>query len=128
MHPVRVPGSGLATLAALALIALSGCSDRQPFPTSPRNETPSFLVVPGGGTWVTKAPMPTARNTLAAGAVNGVLYAVGGKTGNTCSGLTTVEAYDPVADAWTTKAPIPTGRFNPNAVGIGGLLYVVGGD
>jgi N-acetylneuraminic acid mutarotase len=129
MQQVSAPESArLTTLAALVLIALSGCSDQRTLPTSPPDETPSFLVAAGSGSWATKAPMPTARNTLTAAAVNGVLYAVGGKTGNTCSGLKTVEAYDPTADAWTTKAPMPTGRFNPSAVNIGGLLYVVGGD
>jgi hypothetical protein len=33
------------------------------------------------GTWTTKAPMPTARFNLAAGAVNGKLYAIGGTIG-----------------------------------------------
>ncbi len=32
----------------------------------------------GGGTWTTKAPMPTARSGAAVGEVNGLLYAVGG--------------------------------------------------
>jgi N-acetylneuraminic acid mutarotase len=80
------------------------------------------------GTWTTKAPMPTARNDLAVAAVGGVLYAVGGKTGNTCTGLHTLEAYDPATDSWTTKAPMPTGRYIAGAAALNGLLYVVGGD
>src|SRR5579859_6950097 len=31
-----------------------------------------------GGTWATKAPMPTARFGLGAASVNGVIYAIGG--------------------------------------------------
>jgi N-acetylneuraminic acid mutarotase len=72
--------------------------------------------------------MPTARNDLTVAAVNGIVYAIGGKTGNTCVGLRTVEAYDPSTDTWMTKASLPTGRFNPRAVGWGGKIYVVGGD
>jgi hypothetical protein len=33
---------------------------------------------PATNTWTSEAPMPTAREFLAAGVVNGVLYAVGG--------------------------------------------------
>ncbi len=33
---------------------------------------------PATNTWATKANVPTARTLLAAGAVNGILYAVGG--------------------------------------------------
>jgi hypothetical protein len=55
----------------------------------------SFAVTLANAQWTTKALMPVARNDLAAGSVNGVLYALGGKTANNCSGLTTVEAYDP---------------------------------
>ena len=71
--------------------------------------------------------MPTARNDLAAAAVDGVLYAVGGKTGNNCTGLHTLEAYDPATNSWTTKAPMPTGRYSLSATALNGLLYVVGG-
>ena len=88
----------------------------------------SFAVTLAHAQWTTKASMSVARNDLAAGSINGMLYALGGKTANNCSGLTTVEAYDPTTDMWTTKAPMPVGRYGPSAVGIGGLLYVVGGD
>ncbi len=80
------------------------------------------------GTWTTKAPMPTARNDLAAAGVGGVLYAVGGKTGNTCTGLQTLEAYDAATNTWSPKAAMPTGRYGPGAAALNGLLYVVGGD
>ncbi len=36
---------------------------------------------PVGNSWAPKANMPTARAYSAAGAVNGLLYAVGGSTG-----------------------------------------------
>src|SRR6267378_3458584 len=72
---------------------------------------PSFVVVPGSGSWTTKAPMPTARDGLGVAAVNGMLYAVGGFNS---SGLpvATLEAYDPTTNTWTAKAPMPTARSN----------------
>jgi N-acetylneuraminic acid mutarotase len=81
-----------------------------------------------GGSWSARATMPTARNALAAAGVDGLLYAVGGKTGNTCVGLQTLEEYTPSVNSWGSRAPMPTGRFNPAATELNGKLYVVGGD
>ena len=68
--------------------------------------------------------MPTARGWLAAGVVNGILYAVGGANNGP---LNRVEAYDPVTNTWTRKTNMPTARFW-SAVGvIHGILYSVGG-
>jgi hypothetical protein len=74
---------------------------------------------------MTKAPMPTARDGLAVGVVNGILYAVGGFNGS--SYVSTVEAYDPVTNTWTTKAPMPTARYLLAAGVVNGVLYAVGG-
>jgi hypothetical protein len=67
--------------------------------------------------------MSRARYGLAAGVVNGVLYAVGGpgSTGQL------VEAYDPSTNTWTTKAPMPTARHGLAAGVVNGVLYAVGG-
>src|SRR2546422_10817860 len=55
---------------------------------------PSFSVTAASGSWTTKAPMPTAREGLAAAAVNGVLYAIGGSAiGGT--DFNTNEAFNP---------------------------------
>ncbi len=81
------------------------------------------------GTWATKAPMPTARQVLGVGVVNGKLYAVGGTTSVTSSGsdFSVVEVYDPVTDTWSTKAPMPTPRHGLAVAVINGVLYAVGG-
>src|SRR6266498_657763 len=65
------------------------------------------------------AVMPTPRSDLAAGTVNGVIYAIGG------SG--TVEAFDPATNTWTTKAPMPTPRFGFAVAAANGMIYAVGG-
>jgi hypothetical protein len=61
---------------------------------------------PVADTWTNGAPMPTGRGNLAACAVDGIIYAIGGTlTGN--QQLATVEAYDPMAmtSRWRTIQP-----------------------
>src|SRR5258706_1646381 len=70
-----------------------------------------------GGTWSTKAFMPTARTSLGAGVVNGQLYAVGGDNQISGNNLATVEAYDPSTGTWTNKAPMQQPR-DQLAVGV----------
>src|SRR5260370_394304 len=55
--------------------------------------------------WSTVAPMPTARQFLAAAAgADGRVYAIGGlQFGG--GPLNTVEAYDPFTNIWSTVAP-----------------------
>jgi len=82
----------------------------------------------GNITWVTKAPMPTARTYLAVGVVNNKIYAIGGSMGNRgCKHCTTVEEYDPMTDTWTKKASMPTGRDNLAVGVVGGKIYAIGG-
>ncbi len=57
----------------------------------------------------TKAPMPTARQSFASTAVNGIIYAIGGLNSN--GTLTVNEAYDPATNSWSTKASMPTARL-----------------
>ena len=100
--------SGRRAIGAVALLCLLGA--------------PVF----GQGTWVIKAPMPTARSAVAASAVDGILYAMGGcnASGNP---VAVVEAYDPKTDTWITKSPMPAARCAVAASVINGLIYVVGG-
>lgn len=81
-----------------------------------------------GGTWTTKAPMPTARFDLGVGVINGILYAVGGRTLSPREYLSTVEAYDPASNTWTVKAPMPTARDGFAVGEVNGILYAVGGS
>jgi hypothetical protein len=69
--------------------------------------------------------MPTARNYLAVGVVNGTLYAVGGNNGATA--LNTVEAYSPSSNTWSPKASMSTPRGSPGVAAVNGILYAVGG-
>lgn len=83
-------------------------------------------------TWRERRPMPTARNHLFAGAVNGKLYAIGGRLGAAFIGLASdtdvVEEYDPAADLWQIRARMPTARSALTGGVYGGRIYVAGGE
>ncbi len=81
----------------------------------------------GNGAWATRTPMPTPRERLAAAALDGKLYAVGGRQ-NDSSDLNTVEAYDPATNKWKTLAPMPSKRSEAAAAAVDGKLYVFGGE
>ena len=84
-------------------------------------------------TWTPVASMPTPRRFLdAVRGRGGIIYALGGTVGSVgfpgTQELTTVEAYDPAADAWTAKAPLSTPRGGLGAaVGRAGTIFVIGG-
>lgn len=70
---------------------------------------------PATNTWRARSTMPTARNHLAVAAVNGKIYAIGGRVGagfiTLASNTDAVEAFDPVSDRWTgVRARMPTPR------------------
>lgn len=132
MHQAKAKSpSRLVALVGLLLtgFALSGCSDRpnDPFsPAHPRESPRSLLVSPGGGTWTTRASMPTARDGSAAGVIDGILYVAGGY--GAAGQLATTEAYNPGTNSWSARASMPAARYGGSGAGvIGGELYVVGG-
>ena len=69
--------------------------------------------------------MSTARSGLAAAAVDGKLYVMGGHDGQ--NGLSSVERYDPAKNAWEAVAPMSAARYAPAAAVVEGKLYVMGG-
>lgn len=79
---------------------------------------------PHGGEWSTFAPMPTPRSDLAAAAVSGRLYAIGGYDGRT---LSAVELFDPRINVWKPLAPMPTPRSDFAAASQVGRVYRLGG-
>lgn len=75
------------------------------------------------GRWVALAPMPEARQEIAAAEVGGKIYAVGGLVGR----ANAVDAYDPATNHWTSAANLPAGTDHAWAVALDGRLYVGGG-
>jgi N-acetylneuraminic acid mutarotase len=88
----------------------------------------SSVILAQSGSWSTKASMPTERMCLAAGVVNGKIYAIGGTISRDTPGLQTVEEYDPMFDTWTMKAPMPTARECLAASAVNGKIYAIGGS
>lgn len=82
-----------------------------------------YAFDPRQGSWVTRAPMPTARGGGGAAVVNGRIYVAGGRPprGNDFA------AYDPTSDRWETLPALPTQRNHIGMVAIGTRVYVVGG-
>jgi N-acetylneuraminic acid mutarotase len=69
--------------------------------------------------------MPTGRDHLAAAAIDGIFYAVGGRAGALFDVL---EAYDPASRAWTPLAPMPTARGGLAGTAFAGRLFTFGGE
>jgi N-acetylneuraminic acid mutarotase len=78
---------------------------------------------PKTDTWTTKAPMGAGpRACLAACAVDGIIYAMGGTRGWP-QRLNTVEAYDPKTNGWTAKTSLPAEVVFPAASVANGKIY-----
>jgi N-acetylneuraminic acid mutarotase len=94
----------------------------------PRGYTYTKMTINSSDSWTVKADMPTARAALAAVAVNGKIYAIGGGWGwFNGSYLNKTEKYDPVTNKWSAKADMPTARAGLAAVAVNGKIYAIGG-
>ncbi|MBI4388903.1 MAG: galactose oxidase, partial [Nitrospinae bacterium] len=79
--------------------------------------------------WTEKAHMPTARGAMAATAIDGKIYVVGGAYKSMLRLVNTGanEVYDPAEDRWRRLKPIPTPRDHLAAAVRNGILYAIGG-
>jgi N-acetylneuraminic acid mutarotase len=75
--------------------------------------------------WVSKAPMHVARSKLGVAVVNGMIYAIGGFSGNEFIG--TNEEYNPSSDTWSFKASMPTPRASFGIAVYQNKIYCIGG-
>jgi N-acetylneuraminic acid mutarotase len=90
---------------------------------------------PVSNKWTSRSPMPTARNHTFAGAVNGKIYVIGGRTSSSfitaASNLDIVEEYDPVSNTWGgsgARVALPTARSGGGWATFNGKIYVAGGE
>lgn len=99
-------------------------------PLAEAEETPQSQAVANqetspGDSWTTLAPMTVARSYLCAAVVDGKIYAIGGKNGDSVLG--TNEQYDPATNRWTDKAAMPTPRFSFAIAVYDSKIYCIGG-
>jgi N-acetylneuraminic acid mutarotase len=88
---------------------------------------------PATDTWRQRSPMPTPCNHMGGEAVNGKIYAIGGRLSGAFiigypGNVNLVQVYDPAADAWSTRAPMPTARSGLNTASLNGVIYAAGGE
>jgi N-acetylneuraminic acid mutarotase len=117
-------------IGVLAVLGIGACQSDS-LPSGPEMQSgvdTAADVAPASNTWVKRLDMPTGRYGLVAAAVNGVVYAIGGATGEVTD---KVEAYSPNSTSfviWTPKAPLPAPRNLPHGAAVlGGKIYVPGG-
>jgi N-acetylneuraminic acid mutarotase len=83
--------------------------------------------------WESRSPMSVPRNHAFAGAVNGKVYVIGGRTGQafilTATNTDVVEEYNPLSDTWNVpKERMPTARSGGVSGTDGRRIYVAGGE
>jgi hypothetical protein len=127
-------------LATLALSGITACAgDPLGTPGAPSTTDAASPITPVAGglagytanTWLGKSDMPTARRGLVTATVNGIVYAIGGRSSSEVN-LRTVEAFNPggtiLSPKWTGKAQLPAPRaWASGAQTINGKIYVAGG-
>lgn len=78
--------------------------------------------------WLALPPMPGARDHLVAGAIDGMLYVVGGRDSAIEAHTDVVWVFDPKAETWSEGTPAPTSRAGLAGAVHEKLLYVFGGE
>src|SRR6476619_1126494 len=77
--------------------------------------------------WSTR-PGPTPREHLAATALGGRVYALGGRLAGLDTNLGLLESYAPGARRWRTLPPVPQPRGGTGAAAFPGQIVSVGGE
>ncbi len=77
--------------------------------------------------WTTAAG-PAPREHLAATALGGHLYVLGGRAAGYDTNVATVQSWDPRTARWTTLPPLPDTRGGTGAAAIAGSVVSVGGE
>ncbi len=129
--PMPTPRLGLSVSAVGGKLYAIGGLVAAP----PRSEQTSITLGtveeydPATDTWATKADMPTPRGLFATGAVQGRIYALGGRASSKVNKVDVplVEEYDPQKDSWASKPVLPEAREGHSCVSVGDRLLIVGG-
>ncbi len=106
-------------LLVVGVLLLAGCVGAAMESRAPIDQTTP-------GAWTELAPLPSPRQEVAAAALDGQVFVMGG-FGNTAEPVTTVESYDPAQNVWERRADLPEPLHHAAAAVVGGRLFVVGG-
>lgn len=86
-----------------------------------------FFISAAAAEWENIQPMPTPREGMAAVALDGKIYVIGGKNETGYNALDIVEIYDIQRQEWNTGSPMLNARIYAAASVHDGLIYVFGG-
>lgn len=87
-----------------------------------------FIYDPETKSWQEGEPMPPARAGLASQFVEGILYSIGGSSGDNSGALSINEAYNPKTNSWIEMNPMPsTPRHHISSTLVDGMIFVIGG-
>jgi len=81
---------------------------------------------PASNTWTTKAPLPTATDSINAVVEKGIIYVVGGYVPGG-GRVPTVFSYNPATDTWATEAPLAVGKSEAALGLLGSTIVAAGG-
>jgi len=100
----------------------------------------AWMYDSASGQWSALPPMSRPRGALAAAAVGGKIYLVGGaglphgadlpdglRPGSAIDMLDALEVFDTETTTWRALAPMPTPRNHHSVAAVGNKLYVIGG-
>jgi N-acetylneuraminic acid mutarotase len=85
---------------------------------------------PSTNLWSSAPPIHRARAGLAAGVLNGKIYAIGGYVpfGTGIQVLNTVEVFDPSTNLWSAALSPLLARAGHAVATVNGFIYVIGGE
>ena len=117
--------SGSGALRSTRVIVVGGLKSSSGVPTAADGAADCRSYDVPTDSWSACAPLSVPRVDLFAAALEGVVYAVGGYTGEGYSPSGALEAYDGVS--WRRLADMPTPRGDLVAACLSGRLWVMGG-
>jgi N-acetylneuraminic acid mutarotase len=79
-------------------------------------------------THATLPPLVQATDHLVGGAVDGIVYAIGGRQGGIAGLIGRVAAFDPATQRWSERAPMITPRGGAAAAVVRDRIVVAGGE
>ena len=114
---------GSAAAVGGKIYSIGGFASGGPIFGTPLAEV--FEFDPSRASWEARAPLPSPRGGLMSLALNGLIYAIGGR--DQSNSFTNVDVFDPDLNAWSPAASLPVPLDHLAAAMVDGRIYVAGG-